>query len=131
MNPTHPLYISYNDLMSLIESPDINLVLSAFEIIEASAETEPIHRFEFTFALKFIKDCMVTTFPDYRQKFMKSVNQFFIRLRKFYNKDIKKKMPVKDLIDFLRQVIDFCQTNLYMDKPIEGSFPLFDVLKLI
>lgn len=61
-----PLYINYADLFALIEHPDVSLVLEAFEIIEASALSEPVHTFEFNFALKFIKDCMVTTFPDYR-----------------------------------------------------------------
>jgi hypothetical protein len=74
---------------------------------------------------------MVTTFPDYRQKFMKSVMHFFIRLRTVYYKDIKKGNNVDVLVEFLRKVIDICQHNLYLDKPIEGSFPLFDILKSI
>ena len=32
---------------------------------------------------------------------------------------------------FLSDIISHAQANLYLDKPIEGSFPLFDVLKLI
>lgn len=51
---------------------------------------------------------MVTTFPDYRQKFMKSVNNFFIRLRTVYQKDIKKGRPVEDLVKFLRSVTEHC-----------------------
>lgn len=62
---------------------------------------------------------------------MKSVNHFFIRLRTVFYKDIKKGKPVDPLVNFLKDVIDFCQHNLYLDKPIEGSFPLFDILKLI
>lgn len=34
------------------------------------------------------------------------------------------------LVAFLSDIIDHCQLNLYLDKPIEGSFPLFDVLKM-
>jgi hypothetical protein len=117
-------------LFALIESPDVTIVLAAFELVEASALSEPINGFEFRFALNFIKNCMVTTFPDYRQKFMKSVKQFFIRLRTVYQKDIKKGLPVSNLVQFLKEVIEFCQINLYLDKPIEGSFPLFDILKL-
>lgn len=92
------LYVTYQDLFALIESPDVAIVLAAFELVEASALSEPINGFEFRFALNFIKNCMVTTFPDYRQKFMKSVNQFFIRLRTVYQKDIKKGLPVSDLV---------------------------------
>jgi hypothetical protein len=106
-------------------------VLDAFQLIEASNWTEPIHAFEYEFATKFIKDCIVTTFPDYRQKFMKSLHHFFIRLRTINYKDIKKNKPVEPLVAFLTNVIDHCQHNLYLDKPIEGSFPLFDVLKII
>jgi hypothetical protein len=52
--------------MLLIKSPDVSLVLEAFELIEASAATEPINQFEYTYALEFIKCSMLTTFPDYR-----------------------------------------------------------------
>ena len=48
------LYVNYKDLMALIEQPDVTLVLEAFELVEASALSEPIHAFEFQFALKFI-----------------------------------------------------------------------------
>jgi len=34
-------------------------------------------------------------------------------------------------VDFLKDVTEYCQNNLYLDKPIEGAFPLFDILKLI
>lgn len=61
---------------------------------------------------------------------MKSLHQFFIRLRTVFYKDIKKEKPVEPLVNFLRKVIDHCQLNLYLDKPIEGSFPLFDILKM-
>lgn len=61
-----PLTIMYQDLMLLIKSPDVSLVLESFELIEASAATEPINAFEYTYALEFIKCSMLTTFPDYR-----------------------------------------------------------------
>ena len=51
---------------------------------------------------------MVTTFPDYRQKFMKSILNFFIRLRTVYEKDRKKNRDVKGLVEFLGKVIDHC-----------------------
>lgn len=69
-----PLMISFNDLEALIKSPDTQLVLDSFQIIEAANWSEPIHSFEYRFAYLFIRDCMVTTFPDYRQKFMKSLH---------------------------------------------------------
>jgi len=56
----------YRDLMLLIKSPDVSLVLEAFELIEASAATELINQFEYTYALEFIKCSMLTTLPDYR-----------------------------------------------------------------
>lgn len=61
-----PLLISFADLSELIKSPDSQVVLDAFQMIEAANWTEPIHPFEYDFAIAFIKDCMVTTFPDYR-----------------------------------------------------------------
>lgn len=62
---------------------------------------------------------------------MKSLQNFFIRLRTVFYKDIKKGNTNQQLILFLGKVIDYCQRNLYLDKPIEGSFPLFDILKVI
>ncbi len=73
----------------------------------------------------------MSSFPDYRQKFMKSLFHFFVRLRSVFYKEIKKGLPVERLVTFLGKIIDFCQHNLYLDKPIEGSFPLFDILKMI
>ena len=67
----HPLVLDYSDMMALITSPDVSLSLHTFELIEASAPSELVAPFEFEFALTFIKKCMLTTFPDYRQKFMK------------------------------------------------------------
>jgi hypothetical protein len=34
-------------------------------------------------------------------------------------------------VQFIKEVSEHAQSNLYLDKPIEGSFPLFDILKLI
>jgi len=126
-----PLEIKQADLLALIKSSDVPIVHEAYQLIESAGHSEPIHKFELEFAHAFIRDCMVTTFPDYRQKFMKSVMHFFIRLRTVYYKDIKNGNNVDVLVEFLRKVIDICQHNLYLDKPIEGSFPLFDILKSI
>lgn len=106
-------------------------MLEAFQLIESSVLSEPIHKFEYTFAYQFILSSMVTTFPDFRQKFMKNMSNFFVRLRTVFYKDIKKGIYDPQFISFLGQVIDYCQNNLYLDKPIEGSFTLFDILKVI
>lgn len=106
-------------------------MLDCFQLIESAAHSEPIHAFEYQFAFEFITNCMVSTFPDYRQKFMKSVLHFFTRLRTVFYKAIKKGGDIQVLVVFLGKVIDFCQQNLYLDKPIEGSFPMFDILKVI
>ena len=92
-------------------------------------------------AASFIKTCMVTAFPDTRQKMMKSVSAFMIRLRTLNSKNIKRYdpaladdtlwEPLQPLFDFLLEITSYAEENLYLDKPIEGSFPLFDVLKLI
>ena len=74
---------------------------------------------------------------------MKPIIFFFLRLRTVFGKDIKKFDPkceahreknialLETLIKFLAEIIDYASKNLYMDKAIEGSFPLFDVLKSI
>ena len=36
---------------------------------------------------------MLTSFPDFRQKYMKTINAFFIRLRTVHGKDIKRYNP--------------------------------------
>lgn len=56
----------YEDLLTLIKSPDVSLVLETFEIIESMGPGEVVSPFEYKFALEFIKCSMLTTFPDYR-----------------------------------------------------------------
>lgn len=113
------------------------MALSALEMVETPNETEPVHAFEFQFVLAFIRQSTITTFPDYRQKFMKSIIKFFSRLRTVYNKQMKNVTspddvgPCAPLVSFLADVIECCELNLYQDKPIEGCFPLFDILKSI
>lgn len=41
------------------------------------------------------------------------------------------RLTLELLVKFIAEIIDYSSRNLYMDKAIEGSFPLFDVLKLI
>lgn len=77
---------------------------------------------------------------------MKTVTAFFVRLRTLFAKDIKRYQPelletnaelhaklwapLEPIYAFLADVTHNAEENLYLDKPIEGSFPLFDVLKL-
>ena len=90
---------------------------------------------------------MVTAFPDTRQKMMKTITSFLVRVRTLFAKDIKRYdpalfdtnpeqhaalwAPLDPLYDFLEGVTRYAEENLYLDKPIEGVFPIFDVLKLI
>lgn len=39
--------------------------------------------------------------------------------------------PLSGLYDFLEDISNFAEENLYLDKPIEGAFPIFDIIKLI
>lgn len=45
-----PLEIKQHDLLALIKSPDIPIVLEAFQLIESANLSEPIHQFEYVFA---------------------------------------------------------------------------------
>lgn len=70
---------------------------------------------------------------------MKSLGHFITRLRTTHNKELKKiktkedalNGPCANLYYFLAEVINYCEMNLYQDKPIEGAFPLFDILKTL
>jgi hypothetical protein len=44
---------------------------------------------------------MVTTFPDFRQKFMKNMSNFLTRLRTVHYKDVKKGIHDPQFISFL------------------------------
>lgn len=45
--------------------------------------------------------------------------------------DAEPTEDLKNLISFLRDIIEFCQSNLYVDKPIEAALPLFEILRMI
>ena len=146
-SPCKPFELVYSDLDKATQSSDAKIVLESIAILETSAATGPIAPFEFTLASRFIKTCMVTTFPDTRQKMMKTITAFFVRVRTIYAKDIKRYdpalyesnpehhaalwAPLDPLYNFLESVTRYAEENLYLDKPIEGAFPLFDVLKLV
>ena len=98
-----------------------------------------ISAFEYEMCETFIKNCVRTTFPEHRQNFMKAIRSFMMRLRSVLSKDIKKYIEdglgkskdLQYLIDFLRNIISFCEENLYADKPIETALPLYEILMMI
>jgi len=122
-------------------------VLESIAVLETSAASERIAPHELSLAAYFMKMCMVTAFPDTRQKMMKTVTAFMIRVRTVFAKDIKRYdpllaatdkakhdalwRPLEPLYGFLDDVTRYAEENLYLDKPIEAAFPLFDVLKLV
>lgn len=89
--------------------------------------------------LVFIKNCIKTTYPEHRQNFMKAIRQFLMKLRSQLAKDIKgyvsgeveASADISQLVAFLREVCEFCERNLYVDKPIDAALPLFEVLKMV
>ena len=52
--------------------------------------TAGVTSFELMMMERFIKHSLRTTFPEFRQKFIKAVKQFIIRLRTSFDKNIKK-----------------------------------------
>jgi len=38
---------------------------------------------------------------------------------------------LKVMIQFLKDIIQFIEENLYLDKPIEGAQPYFEILRII
>lgn len=130
-----------------MQSSDAKVVLEAIAILEISAASGPLAPFEFSLAGNFIKRCMVTAFPDTRQKMMKTITAFLIRIRCLLVKDIRRYdptlaetnpelhavswAPLEEFYSFLDDILTYAEENLYLDKPIEGAFPLFDIIKLV
>ena len=86
---------------------------------------------------RFIKYCLRTTFPEFRQKYIKAIKLFIIRLRTATEKDIKKFNQTKVMSDSLKEVVvfigdimNFIYENLYLDKPVEGALPYFEIFKI-
>ena len=53
-------------------------------------------------------------------------------IRKYVsNQTEEKNHDLKQLSAFLKRVIQFCEENLYVDKPIETALPLFEILKMV
>ena len=64
-SPSQPLVLAYSDLDKLILSQDVKTAIEAISVIETSAPSEKVLPFEFSFALKFITNCMQTTYRDW------------------------------------------------------------------
>ena len=64
--PCLPFELHFADLDKLVESSDIKLVLEVIAILETSAASGPLVQFELDLAAKFIKNSMLTAFPDTR-----------------------------------------------------------------
>jgi hypothetical protein len=120
MQSSEPFVLMYADLEKLILSQEVTIALETIAILELTAATTALAPFEIPLVTKFIKNCMLTSFPDYRQKYMKYVTAFFIRLRTIYGKDVKSLTPefeqqapqiaeklwnnIQPLTDFLRDI---------------------------
>jgi len=116
-----PFEVIYTDIAKIILSQNLKVSLECISVIETSAASEPVHAWEYEVAAIFLKNCLQTTFPDYRQKFMKSITVFFIRLRTVHSKELRKydpsklpeevlvklRAPLLPLINFLRSIIEY------------------------
>ena len=101
----------------------------------------PVSGFEREMFWQFlVKGALRTTFPEFRQKFLKAIKTFLIRIRTSSEKDIKKyisdatSQPPATLlptIELLRKTLTFIEENLYLDKPVETSLPLFELMRSI
>ena len=64
-----------------------------------------------------------------------------IRIRTAADKEIKKYVSspegsaippqVAEVVDFMRNLLEFIESNLYLDKPVEGALPLFELAKMV
>jgi hypothetical protein len=134
--PTLPDFrLSQSLFHKLILSEDFKIVLSSIEIVAAETKASlPITKFEMKLCDTFIRHGLRTTFPEFRQKYIKAIKNFLIRLRTTNDKDIKKgttSPALTEAIRFLRGILDFIEENLYLDKPVEGALPYFELMKII
>lgn len=77
--------------MQLILSEDFKTALSCIEIVAAETKASlAVSKFEFDLCTLFMKHGLRTTFPEFRQKYIKAVKGFMIRVRTANEKDMKK-----------------------------------------
>ena len=78
-------------LKRLVLSEDFKTALACVEIIASETKASlAVTKFELYMCTTFIKHSLRTTFPEFRQKYIKAVKNFIIRLRTAADKDIKK-----------------------------------------
>ena len=82
-------FFAYEDIYRMCLTSDPKMSLDSINLLDTHAPSEAIAPFEYKLCLTFIKNCMVTAFPDHRQKYMKSIKQFFIRCRTVHTRDMK------------------------------------------
>ena len=63
----------YDDMINLMSVSDYHLSLECMSFIDVLADTDPVQPFEWELITFYIKNCMLTTFPDYRTKYMRNV----------------------------------------------------------
>jgi hypothetical protein len=123
--------------MRLALSEDFKIALACIEIVSAEVKASlAVTKFEMSLCERFVKHSLRTTFPEFRQKYMKAVKNFLIRIRTACDKDIKKCPEVitpslQDTVDFLKDLLVFIEQTLYLDKPVESALPYFELLKMI
>jgi hypothetical protein len=126
--------------MKLILSEDYKTVLSCIEIVVAETKASlPVTKFELDICTLFIKHGLRTTFPEFRQKYIKAVKGFMIRVRSANEKDLKKWTPgtnapsesLATAILFINDILSFIEGNLYLEKPVEAALPYFEILRII
>ena len=122
-------------------SEDFKTALACVEIIASETKASlAVTKFELYMCTTFIKHSLRTTFPEFRQKYIKAVKNFIIRLRTAADKDIKKYLapqaaPVSENLQqtlaFITDILQFTEENLYLDKPVEAALPYFEILKIL
>lgn len=86
-----PFVIKHSDLLNLLLSDSYKTCLDCIQIVAMEVKaSENVTKFEYSMCFQFIKHCLRTTFPEYRQNYIKAVKQFLVRLRTVTDKDIKK-----------------------------------------
>ena len=84
-------------LLKLVMSEDFKVCLDCVEVVAMEQKvSQGIVEFEFEIMDRFVRGCLRTTFPEFRQKYMKAVKMFLIRMRTSVDKDIKKYVSTPD-----------------------------------
>lgn len=77
MPESKPFELIYTDLEQITQSSNIKLAIETIAILDTPAASEPLAPYELNLAASFIKTCMVTAFPETRQKMMRYITAFF------------------------------------------------------